>query len=341
MELYIDINNLKSFIKSKDSDDFDDCKRRLRRQLHVIYNFDKELLRSEPVLQQFVTMISEGRGRSEESDKFLSSTSMFPERPIKSNSYSKWDWQQLSSVYLIDDVDSRKLKDKGCVLIGDAGEEISILMRLFCGMDYDFHHLYDLQKNFNSWEQLTADNQTLPCTDIVLNDRYLFSNTYDLVECNLRPLLTVLAGKVRNRINIVVFTKYCASDKNGKHTALLEFGVDKATSIIKDTLEKTTGMKPNVTFVTSNDNDKIPHDRFIITNYRLIRSGDSFLYFDTKGKKITNGGALDIDSMANHETYTFVQSLLEKLQACYNDIARLNNDMIIGSKESKFIRFNN
>ena len=96
MELYIDINNLKSFIKSKDSDDFDDCKRMLRRQLHVIYNFDKELLRSEPVLQQFVTMISEGRGRSEESDKFLSSTSMFPERPIKSNSYSKWDWQQLS-----------------------------------------------------------------------------------------------------------------------------------------------------------------------------------------------------------------------------------------------------
>ena len=72
MELYIDINNLKSFIKSKDSDDFDDCKRMLRRQLHVIYNFDKELLRSEPVLQQFVTMISEGRGRSEESDKFLS-----------------------------------------------------------------------------------------------------------------------------------------------------------------------------------------------------------------------------------------------------------------------------
>ena len=205
-------------------------------------------------------------------------------------------------------------------------------MRLFCGMDYDFHHLYDLQKNFNSWEQLTADNQTLPCTDIVLNDRYLFANTYDLLECNLRPLLTVLAGKVRNRINIVVFTK---------SKTLLEFGVDKATSIIKDTLEKTTGMKPNVTFVTSNDNDKIPHDRFIITNYRLIRSGDSFLYFDTKGKKITNGGALDIDSMANHETYTFVQSLLEILQACYNDIARLNNDMIIGSKESKFIRFNN
>ena len=127
-------------------------------------------------------------------------------------------------------------------------------------------------------QQLTADNQTLPCTDIVLNDRYLFVNTYDLVECNLRPLLTVLAGKVRNRINIVVFTK---------SKTLLEFGVDKATSIIKDTLEKTTGMKPNVTFVTSIDNDKIPHDRFIITNYRLIRSGDSFLYFDTNLKSAT------------------------------------------------------
>lgn len=332
MELYIDINNLKSFIKSKDSDDFDDCKRMLRRQLHVVYNFDKEMLKSEPILQQFVTMISEGRGLSEESDKFLPSTAIFPERPIKANSYINWNWRELSSVYLIDDLDSRKLKNKGCVLLGETGEELSILMKLFCGMDYDFHHLYDLQKNFNSWEQLTADNQTLPCTDIIINDRYLFANTYDLVECNLRPLLTVLAGNVKNRINVVVFTK---------NKTLLEFGKDKADAIFKKTLEKSTGMKPNVTFVTSNDNDKIPHDRFIITNYRLIRSGDSFLYFDTKGKKITNGGALDIDSMANHETYTFVQSLLEKLQTSYDSIRGLNNDMIIGSKESKYIHFNN
>lgn len=332
MELYIDINNLKSFIKSKDSDDFDDCKRMLRRQLHVVYNFDKEMLKSEPILQQFVTMISEGRGLSEESDKFLPSTAIFPERPIKANSYSNWNWRELSSVYLIDDIDSRKLKNKGCVLLGEAGEELSILMKLFCGMDYDFHHLYDLQKNFNSWEQLTADNQTLPCTDIIINDRYLFANTYDLVECNLRPLLSVLTDNVKNRINVVVFTK---------NKPLLEFGKNKADAIFKNTLFKVTGMKPNVTFVTSNDNDKIPHDRFIITNYRLIRSGDTFLYFDTKGKKITNGGALDIDSMANHETYTFVQSLLEKLQASYDDIKRLNNDMIIGSKESKYIHFNN
>ena len=332
MELYIDINNLKSFIKSKDSDDFDDCKRMLRRQLHAVYNFDKEILKSEPILQQFVTMISEGRGLSEESDKFLPSTAIFPERPIKANSYINWNWRELSSVYLIDDVDSRKLKNKGCVLLGETGEELSILMKLFCGMDYDFHHLYDLQKNFNSWEQLTADNQTLPCTDIIINDRYLFTNSYDLVECNLRPLLTVLAGNVKNRINVVVFTK---------NKTLLEFGKDKADAIFKNTLFKVTGMKPNVTFVTSNDNDKIPHDRFIITNYRLIRSGDSFLYFDTKGKKITNGGALDIDSMANHETYTFVQSLLEKLHTSYDSIRGLNNDMIIGSKESKYIHFNN
>lgn len=330
MELYIDINNLKSFIKSKDSDDFDDCKRMLRRQLHVVYNFDKEMLKSEPILQQFVTMISEGRGLSEESDKFLPSTAIFPERPIKANSYINWNWRELSSVYLIDDLDSRKLKNKGCVLLGETGEELSILTKLFCGMDYDFHHLYDLQKNFNSWEQLTADNQTLPCTDIIINDRYMFANTYDLVECNLRPLLTVLSGNVKNRINVVVFTK---------NKSILDFGKDKADIIIKNTLLKVTGMKPNVTFVTSNDNDKIPHDRFIITNYRLIRSGDSFLYFDTKGKKITNGGALDIDSMANHETYTFVQSLLEKLQASYDDIKRLNNDMIIGSQESKYINF--
>lgn len=299
----------------------------LKRQLHVVYNMEKASLKDNQELLPWITIISDGRGKSEETDTFLSQK--FPERPIKSNVYNGWDRRKLTSVYLISDIDCQKLKNRGCVLIGDEGEEIDILSRLFCGIDYDYHHLYDLQKNFHSWDQLTNDNQMLPTTDIVISDRYLFTNLHALVEYNLSGLLSALSHNVKNKINVVVYTL---------NRDIVAFGVEKAIKIIKKALDTTTGMKPQITFVTSNDNSLIPHDRFAITNYRLLRSGDSFVYFNTKGELITNGATLDVDSLANHETYIYVESLIEKIQNTYDVVKKRNSDMIVGSKKSNFIK---
>lgn len=329
MDLYIDKENLKSFIHLRSEDDFDDCLRMIRRQLHVIYNMDKSVFRDDPEMTQWLLRMGEGRGASEETDTF--NNDLFPLRPIKSNSYIEWDRKELSAVYLIDDLNTIKLKNKGCVLLGDIGEELRVLLKLFCGRDYDYHHLYDLQKNFNSWEQLVDENQMLPCTDIIINDRYLFNDDFMLVEYNLCRMLKAIVNNVKNKVNVVVYTQ---------NDSIRNFGIDKATSIIKSAIEKTTSMKPNITYVTSGAKPtKIPHDRFVITNYRLIRSGDSFIYFNTKGEKITKGGSLDIDSLAKYETYVFVNSLLESLQSIYNDLYRLNKDLIIGSRVSNFIKF--
>ena len=327
MDLYIDKENLISFIHSKDKGEFDDCLRMLKRQLHLFYNMEKASLKDNFELLPWIVRIAEGRGKKEESDTFLSQ--MFPERPIKSNTYNNWDRKKLTSVYLISDKDCQKLKNRGCVLIGEEGDELEVLSRLFCGLDYDYHHLYDLQKNFISWDQLTCDNQMLPTTDIVLSDRYLFDNEHELVEYNLSRMLSALAYNVKNKVNIVVYTK---------NKSLLDFGTEKASKIIRKSLESATGMKPQITFITSNDNSLIPHDRFVITNYRLFRSGDSFIYFNTKGERITNGGSLDVDSLANHETYTYVESLLEKLQDTYCKVKERNCDMIIGDRVSNFIK---
>lgn len=327
MDLYIDRENLTSLIHSTDKDEFDDCIRMLNRQLHVIFNMERASLKDDQELLPWVNRIVQGRGRSEETDTYRSMK--FPERPIKSNTCNNWDRRKLTSVYLISDIDSQKLKDRGCILIGDEGEEIEILSRLFCGIDYDYHHLYDLQKNFHSWNQLTDDNQMLPTADIVISDRYLFKNEYELVAYNLSGLLSALAYNVKNKINVVVYTL---------NEGVIDFGIEKATKIIQKTLEATTGMKPKITFVTSNDKSLIPHDRFVITNYRLLRSGDSFIYFNTNGERITNGGALDVDSLANHEKYIYVGSLIEKLQATYDKVKKNNSDMIIGREESNFIK---
>lgn len=326
MDLYIDLKNLKSFIQSRHKDSFDDCLRMLKRQIHIIYNMEKTVLKEDSELQQLVLKLGSGRGTSEETDEFLKQK--FPDRPIKSNSYINWNRKQLTSVFLIDDEDVDKLKNKGCLLIGSLGEELSVLSKLFCGNDYDYHYIYDLQKGFDSWERLANDNQILPCTDLIINDRYLFKNDVELVRYNLNQMLSTLLKNCKNKTNIIIFTI---------NKFVLEFGSENAKKIIKNIVNHVTGINPNITFVTSNNNTLIPHDRFIISNYRIIRSGDTFLYFNTSGETITNGGSLDIDSMANNETYLFVESLLDKLQTNYRKIASINQDMIIGDNISRSI----
>ena len=83
----------------------------------------------------------------------------------------------------------------------------------------------------------------------------------------------------------------------------------------------------------------IPHDRFIITNYRLFTSGDSFCYFNSHNENISNGSFLQVDSLVKYENRIIVDSMLEWLQQLYNSIKRLNNDMlIIGDKESSLLQ---
>ena len=49
---------------------------------------------------------------------------------------------------------------------------------------------------------------------------------------------------------------------------------------------------------------------YIVTNYRLIKSGDSFLYFSTKDEIITHGSSFDIFSLAKKEYALFADDIL-------------------------------
>ena len=59
----------------------------------------------------------------------------------------------------------------------------------------------------------------------------------------------------------------------------------------------------------------IPHDRFILTNYRLFFSGPSFGdYFNSKKELSTNGQNLTVDSLANMGIYQYACSLISFFQ---------------------------
>jgi hypothetical protein len=368
MDIYIDKENLKSFIKSRNNpnykDCYDDCCRMLKRQLRINYNFEKtetleDELNKDGLWESYSKIATQGNGWSEDVDEYLKESipsrpivlSKFPPRRIEPNSsFMLNNLHQHSNVFLINDEKASLLQDKGTSLIGPLGQEINTLKQLFCGNDYDFHKLYDTQnpKSFSNWEQLSKDGVNLPLSDIVIMDRYIGSQE-DIMQFNLIKLIEVLTRKVKETVNVVLFCnrKYNWKDGNGK-TIEIEPNWNDIKGNIKKFLFEKTGNKCNVTIVffpsperNEKNKQKDPdHDRIIFTNYMLYKSGDSFCYYNSKGVNISSGISLDVYSLAQKGNYEFAISFLEYAQKIYDKVKQKNNsELIIGDKKSNYITF--
>lgn len=332
MRLYIDKANLISFLDSRRDveymDIYADCERMVKRQLAVYYNFPKEQCNDDSILQAWFLNATNGCGYDEVSDMFANTeSSIYPPRPLKGTFYNQATAEQICSIYLISEP-VNTIKQSHTVLIGGIGEEIVTLKRLFCGTDYDYHICYDIknQNSFGHWQRLEDDGHILPCTDIIITDRYLFENTDDIIKANLNVILRLFGGKDGAKINLVIITrgKPDASWQSRKQELKHELKCNKYSSV-------------NVTFVLSQD---CPHDRLIITNYRMFRSGDSFIYYDSSGKLITKGDSLDVDSMAKTSSYKYAVQRIKNAQTIIDKLESLNRyDLIIGDKVSSWLKF--
>lgn len=325
MDLYLDKNNLCSLIKAKkysDAELYLECNRLLKKHFHFVFNFDRESCKCDTTLLPWLLAMTNGRGKHEDSDDFRSD--MFPERPVKTNFRNNMDWKVFMSMFLIDDEKTESLKNTHSMLIGGVGDEIALLSRLFCNDSFDLHSIYNIRdkKIFPGWSILKEDGHIMPCSDIVIADRYLFSSNEMVLEKNIYTLLRLFAEEKREqKVNIVFFT-----DEIDETYRL------KIKKQVETIFGKKSGSK--VTFVMFNN--ERPHDRFILTNYRLFRSGDSFNnYFNEKGRLKTGGLTLDVDSLANNNVCTIVN----EIQGWFQDICDKNPSRIFGSKESNFIRF--
>lgn len=330
MDLYIDKPNLLSFLKAGETTDsesrdvYDECQRLIRRNMHLIYNFDKQSCKNDEVLLPWLLAKSmNGRGKSENVDEFR--TEKFPDRPLKTNFRTNKDWKLFTSVYMLDDEKVDTLKNTHSMLIGGVGDEVKLLRELFCTGSFDLHSIYNIRDKhtFPGWEQLLHDGHIMPCSDIVIADRYLFKVSKAEMDKNIYMLLRLFARmKDKQKVNLVFFTDVVD---------------EKRRSSVKKEIENIFGKKSGtkVTFVMYKKDR--PHDRFILTNYRLFRSGDSFnSYFDEHGHLKTEGLTLDVDSLANQN----VISIAEEIRIWLQDICDKNPSNIFGDKCSNFIHFN-
>lgn len=329
MLAYFDIENLTSYVSSSASSKFADCNRMLRHHFDLHFNFPKDELKKHPDVMSWITVMNDGVvGKDPE----FSST-VFPPRPLKSNTHRDFNREQLSGVYLLNDDRMEMLMRNGAIMYSGVGTEVEILSSLIRDdIDYGFVKQLEI-KQMRSWDNL--DSHMTPATDVIIVDQYLFSDD-SIYEYNAYTLIAKVCQRIKNTpVNIVFFTPPDFYNRMTKITFTPNWGVIK--SAIKQKVKSVTGQDPKITFVFSRNLEE--HDRTIFTNYQYLVSGDSFNYFDSQWRIITNGRYLNFHSVAHRGHFATATNFIADMQIILDEVKRLSSDNIKYDKESYYLKF--
>lgn len=374
MELYIDKENFINLFKSNSEDKKENKVWKCLQRIRVNFNFEKieilEIIKNLGTVRcgeenendnsNWLVNLNawlKGRGNSESGnedwkvDYFNNKNKMgeslhpFPNPHALETDESRKHY--LSSVYLLND-DKKIESIKDSVLCGGVGKEVETLGKLLYGNmnePFEFHYL----PNFK-WENL---GNVPPCTDIVICDRFLFcydgnKKTKDTVRNSIDLMLNSIIPQNSGTVNIVIFIDQTQIEDDLKTSK--DTGPDEAEKRIKDAIETIRkhlyekGLLPNIT-VIGNDSScfpykkRGPHDRLIITNYSLHISGDSFTYFDTSNKPITEGFYMISGSLVDNNIQNHTEKMLDQLNRLYTEPCPCCN--IYGDRKSNLIKFDN
>lgn len=326
MNLYIDKENIESFIANRSHGLYGDCIKTMQKQLNTYFNFTKEELQSNEGLMAWFSFFTSGVGQN---NKQIFNDEPFPVRPLKSNSYNTFTKEQLSSIYLINDDRLQILKDKGAVLIGAPGEEFDIFNQvLLFNDDYIFEKKLKIgSPEFNKWPDLQKYASAV--SDILFVDSFILSVADD-IDNNFLPFLQSLVGKSRCKVNLVLYVNY---DR-------VNISYSDISSKVRHAIEAITGISPNFTLIKVRDQRDVEscaeHDRTIFTNYTRVYSGDTYNYFRPDGSKKTKGREIHFSSLANSENHKLALELINDIQ---KNLDELPAEAAEGDKKSNFLNF--
>lgn len=334
MNIHIDKPNLLSIIHSAKNDKYKDCMRMLKNNFNIFFSFEKDDIKKFDVLEKqdvmdWITQMT--TGISNDNSDPIKWGCTFPTRPLDISSFKP---EELSSVYCLSKENDSKLEtiaNKNNIIIALEGQEIEVLSSLYFD---DFQFTENIFYEISSWADL--EKYTSPCTDIIIADPYLFSSP-ELYQQNIYSLIRVLTKKIKNsKVNIVIFT--LKSNHDRLTNTDFEPDWDTIYSKIRKCAEKYSTF--NVTFVTASKKTLDEHDRTIFTNYKYFASGDTYNYFDSKGKRITSGRNLHAHSKVSKVNAKNSNIFLHDMQQIINNIKGKNNDALIKKdKKSNFLKF--
>lgn len=308
MKLYIDKENIKSLVQNRNmhEDDFTAFINLVKKDLDVQYNFENsdEIRKNQFLSLWFMSVLGQG---VKSSYSFCPPSTVFPDRPIKSNFHTLKGKYALCSVYLLDD-DSHIIKiiqNKNSVLIGNVGEEYNVIEQLFT-----MENKEEMAVNIKSWSNYCP---ILPLTDIIICDEHYFKNR-NIYLSNNNEILTAVGANAKSQLNVVVIVKH------GEFWDNIDLAAECAS--IKAQLSQIThlsGSKCRVTILTTYKT----HSRHLITNYYRLVHTSCFLLKNNGLKSDVN---TDVKSHARKNAFEITEYLLKEFQdianspvECYGD----------------------
>ncbi|RVU02563.1 hypothetical protein EOD41_01080 [Mucilaginibacter limnophilus] len=306
MIVYFDKANYIKYLKTVDDDkEGPDTLRMLKNQLSIHLNFKTEDLDEyeQVLLEEFQSGVSTHFKFTFGDNEIV--------RPIK-----KENLPSKNGIYLLDDSSLSSLKKQHTVVAGGVGEEIDALKTLIIDIDYSFHAERVIGKDITYTNHLNILG--LPFSTLVVVDRYMFKGpevggNLGLYQYNL-DLILKNAFINKQGYSRLIFV-YQINTKVANTSPYYDEGPDleKLTTKIKKVTHKYCPA-PELYFigVPSGIIDD-EHDRFIISNYLRIKSGDSLIYFDSSGVVTTKSKTVDFYSLGNKNYRDVNTIILNKL----------------------------
>lgn len=332
MDAYIDYQNFCSFLSSMSNQDFVKCNEALLAGFNLYFTFDKKEMHNAKKdvrrnFEQWSRLAT--KNRNGKSNNWNIS---FPPRPITENTHAIFNEEQLSSIYMIDGDDVNKWADTGCLLVATKGKELDVIKNLRIADSFNPTKQFRI-RSMSDWSSF--GNNSSPCTDIILVDQYVFSQSELEYEVNSYALIEQLCKWAKGVVvNIVIFT--LNEYKDGVGRSPVPFNMIKRQ--LKEKLKDKIGAEPNITFVVLPGQEQ--HDRTIFTNYKMFTSGDSFKYF-REGANVslcTHGEWMYISSLHDIDNHQNGKDFISDLQAVIDKV-KGGLMSIIGDKKSFFLHF--
>lgn len=313
MVVYFDKENYINYLKNTfNSNVGRDTLRMIKNQLDVHLNFKLDELDEYEIIlhEEFEEGVSIEFKITKGIDKI--------KRPLDKDSFPF-----NNGIYLLnDDININKIKALHSVLIGALNEEIETLEKLIINRDYSFHCEKIIGSDITPEQHLNILN--LPFSTLVVVDRYIFKGpeiggNLGLYEYNLHKILKDMFTNKKG-ISKLIFV-YQINIKEPKTSPRYDEGpdIEKLSAKIKKVVNKFCPA-PIILFIgvpAGYIDDE--HDRYILSNYLRIKSGDCTVYFNSVGGIKTASQSADYYSLAFRQYRSFNTKLVTKINGICND----------------------
>lgn len=349
MKLYIDLENLKSLANNQDNE----IMRLIKENFDVFYTFDEQDIKKEKrqkivKIENWQKNLSSGRmGKGVCYNAILPSFCEEEKGTVTPK-------DELQSVFLINNeiiLPNGLITSRNC-----SGIEAlrNLLIESRCVPAKFYYTRPEKGKKIQKWEIVSKN--VSPCTDIIINDLYMFAQSDTEYGSNSYKLIEELCKKsVGQKLNIVIVTKMRSKDHEKKKqkdgsfkTISVPYQISTETIIrnLKRIAKEVTNCEANVTIIAQRDEhtDKRIHDRTIFTNYKLFISGDSFKYYRDKvgdnsntTKFISHGLWFGVCSLFDDEHRRIAKRFLDDIQEIIDESRSFPIKTIFGDGESNYL----